>query len=103
MGFPGGSMVENPPTNAGDAGDAGSVSELGIFPGGGNSTHSVFLPGKSYGQRSLVGYSPWGCRVWHDLLTEQPKHTYGQWGGRRKERVGCMDSVTGKLTLLYVK
>ena len=26
------------------------------------ATHStpVFLPGKSYGQRSLVGYSPWG-------------------------------------------
>ena len=22
---------------------------------------AVFLPGKSYGQRSLVGYSPWGC------------------------------------------
>ena len=22
----------------------------------------VFLPGESYGQRSLVGYSPWGCR-----------------------------------------
>ena len=22
----------------------------------------VFLPGKSNGQRSLVGYSPWGCR-----------------------------------------
>ena len=21
---------------------------------------AVFLPGKSYGQRSLVGYSPWG-------------------------------------------
>ena len=21
----------------------------------------VFLPGKSHGQRSLVGYSPWGC------------------------------------------
>ena len=28
----------------------------------------VFLPGKSHGQRSLVGYSPWGCkRVRHDL------------------------------------
>ena len=27
----------------------------------------VFLPGKSHGQRSLVGYSPWGCkRVGHD-------------------------------------
>ena len=22
----------------------------------------VFLPGKSHGQRSLTGYSPWGCR-----------------------------------------
>ena len=21
----------------------------------------AFLPGKSHGQRSLVGYSPWGC------------------------------------------
>ena len=28
------------------------------------------LPGKSQGQRSLVGYSPWGCkRVRHDLAT----------------------------------
>ena len=27
----------------------------------------VFLPGKSHGQRSLMGYSPWGCkRVGHD-------------------------------------
>ena len=25
-------------------------------------TASVFLPGESHGQRSLVGYSPWGCR-----------------------------------------
>ena len=22
----------------------------------------VFLPGKSHGQRSPVGYSPWGCK-----------------------------------------
>jgi len=28
----------------------------------------VFLPGKSHGQRSLVGYSPWGCKkVGHNL------------------------------------
>ena len=26
----------------------------------GMATHSVFLPGESHGQRSLVGYSPWG-------------------------------------------
>ena len=22
----------------------------------------VFLPGEPHGQRSLVGYSPWGCK-----------------------------------------
>ena len=26
------------------------------------ATHSVFLPEESFGQRSLVGFSPWGCR-----------------------------------------
>ena len=25
------------------------------------ATPSVFLTGKFHGQRSLVGYSPWGC------------------------------------------
>ena len=28
------------------------------------ATHSVFLPGKSYGQRSPIGYSPWGGKSW---------------------------------------
>ena len=28
----------------------------------------VFFPGKSHAQRSLVGYSPWGCRVRHDWM-----------------------------------
>ena len=31
--------------------------------GKGMATHSVFLPGESQGQRSLVGYSPWGHKV----------------------------------------
>ena len=26
------------------------------------ATHSSILLGKYYGQRSLVGYSPWGCK-----------------------------------------
>ena len=26
------------------------------------ATHSVLLPGESHGGRSLVGYSPWGCK-----------------------------------------
>ena len=29
----------------------------------------VLLPGESHGGRSLVGYSPWGCRVGHDWAT----------------------------------
>ena len=28
------------------------------------ATLSVFLPGESHGQRSLAGYSPWGCKSW---------------------------------------
>ena len=32
----------------------------------------VFLPGKSFGQRSLVGYSPWDRRVGHDWATNKP-------------------------------
>ena len=32
----------------------------------------VFLPEKSHGQRSVVGYSPWGCkRVGHDFSSVQ--------------------------------
>ena len=28
----------------------------------GMATHIVFLPGDPHGQRSLEGYSPWGCK-----------------------------------------
>ena len=34
-------------------------------------TTPVFLPGEFHGQRSLVGYSPQGCRVGHD---QAPMH-----------------------------
>ena len=27
----------------------------------------VFLPGEFHGQRSLAGYSPWGCKSWTQL------------------------------------
>ena len=36
-GFPGGTVGKNPPANAGDARDVGSMPELGRSPGGGNS------------------------------------------------------------------
>ena len=31
----------------------------------------VFLPGEFHGQRSLVGYSPWGHRVRHDWASKK--------------------------------
>ena len=36
-------VVKNPPANAGDGRDAGSISGLGRSPGGGNTTHSSIL------------------------------------------------------------
>ena len=39
----------------------GSTPGIGRSPGGGAwQPAPVFLPGESYGQRSLAGYSPWG-------------------------------------------
>ena len=59
--FPGGSVVKNPPAKAWDAGDESSILGWGKSPreGKGNPT-PVFLSGESHGQKSLVGYSPWG-------------------------------------------
>ena len=38
---------------------------------------AVFLPGKSHGQRNLMGYSPWGLRrVRYDLETKQQLFVY---------------------------
>ena len=39
--FPGGSVVKNPPSNAGDTGDVGLIPESGRFPGeaNGNPLH----------------------------------------------------------------
>ena len=70
LGFPGGSVVKNPPANAEDA---GSIPGLRRFPWRRKCQPTpVFLPGKSHGQRSLVGYSPWVCkRIRHDLTKQQ--------------------------------
>ena len=59
LGFPGGSVVKNPPANAGDS---GSIPESGRSPWRRKwEPTSVFLAGESHGQ-SLVGYSLWGCK-----------------------------------------
>ena len=39
----------------------------------------VLLPGKSHMQRSLVGRSPWGCKVGYDLATSLSLFTFMHW------------------------
>ena len=67
-GFPDGSVVKNPPANAGDT---HSIPGSRRFPWRRTwQSTPVFLPGKSHGQKSLAGYSPPGKkRVGYDLAT----------------------------------
>ena len=60
LGFPGGSDGKE---------SACKVGGVGLNPGSGRfpwkrkwQLPPVFLPGESYGQRSLVGYNPWVAR-----------------------------------------
>ena len=59
-------VVKNPPVNAGDAGDLSSIPGSGRSLGGGHGNplqHSWWrIPKNPYGQRSLEGYSPSGCK-----------------------------------------
>ena len=60
QGFLGGSVEKNPPANAEDP---GSISGSGRTPGEGNVNPLQYsCLRKSHGQKSLVGYSPWGCK-----------------------------------------
>ena len=54
-------VVKNLPANAGDR-DVGSVPGLGRPLKKEMATHSSILPRNSHEQRSLLGYSPWGCK-----------------------------------------
>ena len=60
MGSPGGSDSKDPTCNAGDL---GLIPGLGRSPGGGHGNPLQYSCLENpHGQRSLVGYSPRGCR-----------------------------------------
>ena len=64
FGFAGGSVVKN---HAGDTVECGYDPQVRKIPWRRKWRPTpVFLPGESYGQRRLVDYSPWVCRVRHD-------------------------------------
>ena len=54
-------VIKNPPANAGDIRDKGSIPQSGRPPreGHGNPLRYSCLE-NSHGQKSLAGYSPWG-------------------------------------------
>ena len=60
----------------------------------------VFLPGKSYGQRSLAGYSPWGHR--ESDTTEATEHgkAKGLWHISRKISPGIR-TLQGQIHLHF--
>ena len=65
------------PANAGDAKDTGSIPWSRKW-----QPIPVFLSGKFHGQRSLVGYSPWGHRVGYNWVTDHTHthtHTHRFW------------------------
>ena len=64
-------MVKNLPPSTGDA-----RQRLDLWVGKGDKKWQptpVFLPEKFHGQRSLVGYSPWG-RKELDAAEQQPEN-----------------------------
>ena len=81
-GFPGGIVLKNPPANAGYARVAGLIPGLEDPLEEKMATYST-IPGKFHGQRSLAGYSPWGCKEL-DMTEHIHTHTYmdeeSEWG-----------------------
>ena len=65
--FPGGSDGKESACNAGDL---SLIPGLGRSPGGGNGhPHQYSGLENPHGQRSMAGYSPWGCK--ESDMTEQ--------------------------------
>ena len=70
LGFPGGSEGKESACNAGNL---GSIPELGRSPGGGHGNPFQYSCLENpHGQRSLAGYIPWGCK---ELDTTAIKHS----------------------------
>ena len=61
LGFPGGAVLKNPPANAGGIGDLSLIPGSERYLGGRHGNPLQYSGhGKSHGQGSLVGCSPWG-------------------------------------------
>ena len=70
-----------------NAGDQRSIPGSGRSSGEGQRQSTpVFLPGEFHGQRSLVGYSPWGCKeldMTEHIHTQIIYHQLSLWWPKR--------------------
>ena len=83
FGFPGGS----------DGKGTCKEGDSGLIPGLRRQQPTpVFLPGESHGQRSLEGYSLWGCRVGHGWVTNTHSAT---WEAPSKQGPGGISELRG--------
>ena len=83
-------MVKNPPANA---------KGLDLILGQEDplekemATPPVFFPGKSHGQSSLVGYSPWGCKEW-DMKVKEVSEKVGLKLNIKKMKIMASGPIT---------
>ena len=71
--IPGGSVVKNPPVNAGNS---GLIPGLGRSPGKGNGNPFQYSCLGNPMNRGLVGSNPWGCTtVRYNLASKQQQTT----------------------------
>ena len=68
-------MVKNPPANAGDIRDMGSIPGSGRSPGGGqDNPFQCSCLENPHGQRSQMGYNPWGHK--ESDMAEATEHAH---------------------------
>ena len=91
-------MVRNLSVSAGDTGDTDLTPGSGISLVEERATHfSIFqdFPGKSHGQRSLMGYSPWD-RKELVMAKQLSTHAHGSFSHIDKKVIG-LDLCKGNI------
>ena len=98
-GFPGDSALKNSPAPAGDTRDSQFSPWVRKIPWRRKwKPAPVILPTECHGQRSLVGYSPWGCKE-SDTTEGLNTHTAHTW----RKGVGLQRLVFFKCTVLFAR
>ena len=93
LGFPGGSVIKNPPANAGDA---DLIPGLGRFPWRWKwQSTPLFMPGKSHEQRSLVGYTVHRVTK-SQTLSDQARATMSRYHKSRLPKCGGRERKLSK-------